>query len=55
MFGFDAETGKESFVAKMAADAKDATKDFVDLGESFKFSEKTYEDFRKAYNQSKNE
>jgi hypothetical protein len=39
----------------MAAQAEATGKAFVDLGENFKFSENSYEDFADAYNKSRSQ
>lgn len=54
MYGFDSKTGEESFLAKMAQDAKAAGKEFIDLGNDFDFSKDKFTDFQDAYNKSRN-
>lgn len=54
MYGFDSKTGEESFLAKMAQDAKATGKEFIDLGNDFDFSKNKFTDFQDAYNKSRN-
>jgi hypothetical protein len=45
MYDFDSKTGEESFLAKIAQDAKTAGKEFIDLGNDFDFSKNKFTDF----------
>ena len=55
MYGFDSELGEESFLAKLAQDAKKAQKQFIDLGDDFDFAKDKFTTFQEVYNKSRNQ
>ena len=55
MYGYNPETGEELFLEKIAKDAEETGKEFIDLGKDFDIATASFEELQKRYEAKKGE